>query len=634
MNGFSGPLWLIDVERSCLRSACPGDTYVALSYVWGRRPRDQLLETKQANLQELCQPEAFLEARKADCIPQEILAAMHITKSIGQRNLWCDRFCIIQDESDTKSAQISNMASIYAHAFLTIVCTEDSYSGGGIYGLRGFSEPKASHYWYSDLENLTDEEEIVAVEKQEHHSRLLQESTWDRRGWTLQEKVFSQRAIFFHRHTVTWECHCAIWHEGETPPQSIPPECKSDHETSLSKSSRGLRYSPWPNLDQYARLVVDYSYRDLTFKEDIMRAFAGITNTLAATFLGGFHFGLPRLFFDTALLWLPDPENIMERRCKDSNQNPFPSWSWVGWKGTINLNIWRGACDYAPGQVITRRERVVLRHTVPTVQWHIRDIDGGTSAQETLAQGDHLQLDNIPTAAASSIPKTHGSKAQSSLQKRTIEAQVHPNHTGQIGVSLQRMIDPNISLGEQAGPSIHNSKWRRISSHWKHPCNQNIEFKYPIPIVSDFDNSYISKISFSAALNGSPYLTGKTSTAQFWCRAPSFSSKEYTIAAIYDSDKLQEIGELTSNDDRLGSSERFDAQDTLTFVAVSEGYSPLVPKDNPQYRSEWKPHFRDTRYVNVLWVEQVGNISYRRGVGRILKDIWYRRAIATDVILG
>ena len=455
---------------------------------------------------------------------------MHITKSIGQRNLWCDRFCIIQDESDTKSAQIGNMASIYAHAFLTIVCTEDSYSGGGIYGLRGFSEPKASHYWYSDLENLTDEEEIVAVEKQEHHSRLLQESTWDRRGWTLQEKVFSQRAIFFHRHTVTWECHCAIWHEGETPPQSIPPECKSDHETSPSKSSRGLRYSQWPNLDQYARLVLDYSYRSLTFEEDIMRAFAGITNTLAATFLGGFHFGLPRLFFDTTLLWLPGER--MERRCEESDHNAFPSWSWVGWKGVLDLDIWRGACDYVQGQAITSMEKVVLRYTVPTVQWHIQDIDCGNGVQQTLAQGDRVELDNKPTSTERCISETSGSKTPSSLQQRTIEAKGPLNLTDETEVSLQRMIDPNMAVGEQARPSIHDNKWRSVNSHWQHPCNESIAFKYPIPVASDFDIAYTSKMSSSTAFSGSPYLAGKTSTAQF-CTVQIFPTSERAYVPHY-----------------------------------------------------------------------------------------------------
>jgi hypothetical protein len=320
----------------------------------------------------------------------------------------------------------------------------------------------------------------------------------------------------------------------------------------------------------------------------------------------------------------------MKRRCEDYSDNPFPSWSWVGWKGVTELGIWRGACDYVQGQVVASK-KVVLRHTVPTVEWHILDTNCGKSVQQTLAQGDEFNLDNIPISLTlKSIPEIQGSKTTYLLQHRTIEAQVYLNHTAQSGVSLQRMIDPNIAIKELPGPSIHASKWRRVSSLWQHPCNPYIVFKYPIPIASDFD------IPSTRTFDGSPYLTGRTTTAQFWCRAQhGYGYNNYIYAAVYDSEERHEmVGEVYSNDYRIGSSEGLRAQDTLTFVAISEGYSPSVLKDDPQYRSELYRIFIEARYVNVLWVEQVGNISYRRGVGRISKKFWEGRAIAMDAILG
>jgi hypothetical protein len=43
------------------------------------------------------------------------------------------------------------------------------------------------------------------------------------------------------------------------------------------------------------------------------------------TFPGGLLHGLPRFFFDIALLWLP--------KGHPSRRKGEPSWSWTGWKG-------------------------------------------------------------------------------------------------------------------------------------------------------------------------------------------------------------------------------------------------------------------------------------------------------------
>ena len=65
----------------------------------------------------------------------------------------------------------------------------------------------------------------------------------------------------------------------------------------FSELARGLHCSSWAYLREYAKLVSDYSRRELTYEDDILTAFSGITTTLTTTFLGGFYFGLPRLFF-------------------------------------------------------------------------------------------------------------------------------------------------------------------------------------------------------------------------------------------------------------------------------------------------------------------------------------------------
>jgi len=44
--------------------------------------------------------------------PATVLYAMEVTKLRGQRHLWIDRLCIVQDDPITKHGQIRNMTMV------------------------------------------------------------------------------------------------------------------------------------------------------------------------------------------------------------------------------------------------------------------------------------------------------------------------------------------------------------------------------------------------------------------------------------------------------------------------------------------------------------------------------------------
>ncbi|KAI4919967.1 hypothetical protein J4E90_002107 [Alternaria incomplexa] len=89
-----------------------------------------------------------------------------------------------------------------------------------------------------------------------------------------------------------------------------------------------------PTLGRWGMLVENFSSRDLKYEKDAQAAFAGATDIMDATFPDGLLHGIPKFFFDIALLWRP--QNSARRREGE------PSWSWTGWKnGTINcLSAW------------------------------------------------------------------------------------------------------------------------------------------------------------------------------------------------------------------------------------------------------------------------------------------------------
>ena len=106
----------IDVQARCVKeldiATC---RYVALSYVWG--------DAVQVKLGKDTSERLFSPGGLSDVcldIPQTILDAMLVTSNIGERYLWVDALCILQDDHVDRNCQIANMDKVYGSAVLTI----------------------------------------------------------------------------------------------------------------------------------------------------------------------------------------------------------------------------------------------------------------------------------------------------------------------------------------------------------------------------------------------------------------------------------------------------------------------------------------------------------------------------------
>ena len=69
-------------------------------------------------------------------VPRTILEAMRLTKLLGYRYLWVDRYCIVQDSEEDKIGMIRAMDIIYTAAVLTI-CAAEGDSNFGLSGIPG-----------------------------------------------------------------------------------------------------------------------------------------------------------------------------------------------------------------------------------------------------------------------------------------------------------------------------------------------------------------------------------------------------------------------------------------------------------------------------------------------------------------
>lgn len=306
---------LIDVEQMCLVRMVKGCQYVTLSYVWGSVPA--LMATNE-NITRLEEPGGL--QRLASKLANTVRDAIDLTAKIGQRFLWIDRLCIIQDNQVHLQAHIWNMERIYGESILLIIAADGDNAESGLPGVR-----RGTRNYQQTLLSVKSTVRLVTTQ---HLETLRGNTIYQRRGWTLQEEFFARRKLIIIGGQAFFECRNARWQEDiflENP------------MIRTMDISRGCPLPPDEGRSvfvAYDQMLRDYTSRQLTKEQDILDAFAGISNYWAEQFGATMKYGLPNSAFDWALLW--EPQQLMRRR--DLDDRSFPSWSWAGWKGCVGIN--------------------------------------------------------------------------------------------------------------------------------------------------------------------------------------------------------------------------------------------------------------------------------------------------------
>ncbi|KAI1435586.1 heterokaryon incompatibility protein-domain-containing protein [Xylaria sp. CBS 124048] len=305
------------VERTVI--PCPPDCdYIALSYVWGG------VET----------PPQALENR---CLPQTIEDAIVITKALGRRYLWVDTLCIDQSPNPTlaqiqaKRKQLDMMSTIYDCATVTIVALTGKNANAGI---SGISAPRLTQA----KENI--DGHILFTSPQTYEQEVLA-STWWTRAWTMQEERLSRRKLFFTESQVSFSCITGDLCEemdtttdpGLSPRNPIKPFRDKFYASSSAQQS-GRIGGPEKGLYYYDSSINNYTRRRMTNETDSLNAFRGMLTALSKqAFPQGFIQGLPLRSHPYSLAWVHSRGVTPKRRAM------FPTWSWVGWEGEVNIPV-------------------------------------------------------------------------------------------------------------------------------------------------------------------------------------------------------------------------------------------------------------------------------------------------------
>lgn len=364
-----------------------GAEYATLSYVWGAAT-----ET----------PTISPGSRLPDDIPLVVADAISVCLQLGLPYLWVDRYCIRQDDAESKHAQIRNMNLIYKQSALTIIAAAGS---GPTYGLPGVSRHRTNVHRRSirKLGPYTIVPIRSDVELRSSHDgrmNLFAGSTWNSRGWTYQEAVVSRRRLIFTDRLIVFQCWESMWDERFSTTVSTTPIAHLDTTPAVPQffphGPIGLDASDFGNH------ATEYFGRQFTYISDQLVAFQGILQEFASSAAALRHlcavpvYQLPSSLSATRLQTRPKPRSRLPEKLKSlldgkarlefsqaEELTPLagfvpglcwdlwpkvssnvrisverdeaaclPSWSWMGWRAAsraymIRFPLDRGHLDFS-----------------------------------------------------------------------------------------------------------------------------------------------------------------------------------------------------------------------------------------------------------------------------------------------
>ncbi|KAF7540469.1 hypothetical protein G7054_g1300 [Neopestalotiopsis clavispora] len=319
----------IDCETKMVETARTVQPYIALSYVWGPpSPASASTEPDDPDADQVPLPEK---------LPATIEDAISVTRALGFRYLWVDRYCINQKNPDIKLKQIQQMDLIYQNAELAIIAAAGNDERHGLPGVGGKdrASSRGSSVRYKNIDITSTLKDPQGV---------IRDSRWYTRGWTFQEGLLSRRRLVFTEEQVYYECNAMNCFE------SLSGSLTSLSEKDKTRAATFMR----PGLFESHRRRTTGAVGakrvrsvNLSFDGDSMNAFLGLIHKIekipkpllqhwAIPYPHASHKLDPLHALAEALSWRhkyscwDDDASKRPRRREE-----FPSWSWVGWASEI-----------------------------------------------------------------------------------------------------------------------------------------------------------------------------------------------------------------------------------------------------------------------------------------------------------
>ncbi|KIJ09860.1 hypothetical protein PAXINDRAFT_102159 [Paxillus involutus ATCC 200175] len=308
-----------DVEKpKLILSGGRRGRYAALSYVWG----GPQFCTTTGNIHSLVH-----EGIDNHALPQTILDAIRTTNSMGIPYLWVDALCILQDSDTDKYTEIGRMRMVYRNAHVTIIAASSAKAVDGF--LQDRSAPPHTSLPFRCPDGRLGTFSLLP----DAYIESEEAEPVDTRGWCLQERLLSPRALIYTSSTLQFECQMETVNVGGAvcPPSRIQRLPNEIFTSSASENPSGDA----PDMrDVWRSVLVDYARREVTNPADKLVAFAGIAEQFQIALGEGDEYlaGLWKRNLSSELLWKRHKRRLRPAP-KDSHY--APSWSWAATDGEI-----------------------------------------------------------------------------------------------------------------------------------------------------------------------------------------------------------------------------------------------------------------------------------------------------------
>jgi hypothetical protein len=285
--------------------------YLALSYVWGST---HFFKTTKSKLASLLLPGGLAAPHVS--LPQTFLDAMQLVDLIGERYIWIDALCIVQDDQ-RKHNQLQIMDQIYGRAYMTIVCLAGDSAHFGLPGVS--ANTRIRRPWTCQFDQEALYEGLPSLQE------AITGSTHYTRAWTYQETMLSMRCLFISEGQFFFRCSRS--HHAESIDWRAEIQPIKAAELGLIASA-----TTYWHEDIFFNSVEHYTRRTLSFDEDIVHAFSGALERMKQ--MGH----RPRgdrtmdLLSPDSLIWFSVDRTAVRRL---NHLEPYPTWSWTGWIGAI-----------------------------------------------------------------------------------------------------------------------------------------------------------------------------------------------------------------------------------------------------------------------------------------------------------